>query len=128
MGVRRFETAVDPRPLLRQCRQTVDAVDAMQLFDIARNQPALGVVPGALANAIAGVNGRSAAGRGGTQIGAPLFLAGARRGGELLAVLVGAGQAAEISALAQPRAGDEKRQVRTGRCGVNPGAGHRHGG
>jgi hypothetical protein len=64
----------------------------MQLIDVARNQPAFGVVPGALADAIAGVNGRSAAGRGGTQIGAPLFFAGARRGGEFLAVLVGPGR------------------------------------
>ena len=60
MGVRGFKTAVDPRPLLGQRGQAVDAVDAMQLFDIARNQPAFGVVPGALADAIAGINGRGA--------------------------------------------------------------------
>jgi hypothetical protein len=32
----------------------------MQLIDVARNQPAFGVVPGALADAFAGINGRGA--------------------------------------------------------------------
>src|SRR5262245_9628074 len=84
---------------------------AVQAGHAGGNRLALGVLPRTLADAIAGVGGRLTPLGLGREIGAPGVRARAGTGGlsERLALLVGAGEAAEISALARAGAGDEER-------------------
>jgi len=92
-------------------RRAEPDVCAVQVVDALRHHLALEILPRALADAVAGIH-RSGAGSGiGAEIGAPGLVAGADGGGKLLAVPVGALDAAEIGALAGAGAGHEKRQV-----------------
>jgi len=85
----------------------------MKFIDIARDDNALGVLPRALADAITRIHCTRLVPhrRLRAQIGAPLAVARTGRLGERLAVCIGAGKAAEITALAQPNAGHEERHV-----------------
>src|SRR6266446_7570736 len=87
-------------------------VGAVQILDAGRDHHALGVLPRALADAVASVGGLPGRGRGGTEIGPPRLAAGACGGGERLAVGIGARKPAKIAALARTGAGDEERHVR----------------
>ncbi len=84
----------------------------MQVIDPGRDGLALEVNPGTLSNSVARVDCRRAVHRLGAEIRAPGL--GARPGTlrQRLAMLVGALQAAEIGAFAQPGAGDEEAHVR----------------
>src|SRR5690606_25276522 len=95
--------AIDLLALLVQCRGLADVVAvafdvAVQVRHVLRDDLALRVVPGAVADAIARVDGRLAVGGRGAQIRPPRPPARARGGGQRLAVLVGTRQTAEIRA------------------------------
>src|SRR5205823_13746821 len=75
---------------------------------ILRDHVAPEVVPGALADAVARVHGRLAGPRLRAQIGVPAALTGAYGRGERLAKRIGAGQSAEIAAVADGYARHEK--------------------
>src|SRR5258707_13398854 len=87
-------------------------VGAVQVLDAGRDHHALGVLPRALADAVARIDGLDGRGLGAAEIGPPRLVAGACRGGERLAVGVGARKPAKIAALARTGAGDEERQTR----------------
>src|SRR2546427_13035030 len=59
---------------------------SMQIRQALRDAGALGAIPGSLANAIAGVDGRLAAGCAGAEIGVPGSVAGSRGCGQGLGV------------------------------------------
>jgi len=122
--VRRFSAAVDLGAFLGQRGHAVDTVQRVQFIDVARDQASLETVPRPLADTIAGIDGRRITARGCAQISAPLFFASIRHRGELLAMLVGAGESAEIGTLAQTGAGHEKRHV--GRDFLRLRRSHRH--
>src|SRR6266568_2690063 len=84
-------------------------VGAVKIVDAGRDDRALGILPGAVPDAIARVDG--AAGRIGAQIGAPGLAARAHRRCQLLAVPIRAFEPAEVGALAGSGAGDEKGRV-----------------
>src|SRR5262245_2095857 len=86
-------------------------VVAVQVLDAGRDHGALEVLPGALADAIAGVDRAALRALIGAEIGAPGLAARAGRGRELLAARIGARKPAEIGALARPGAGDEERHI-----------------
>ena len=73
---------------------------------------ALEILPRALADAVARIDRRLAAAFLGAEIGAPGLAARAVALRQRLAVLVGPRDAAEVGALAGPRAGDEERHLR----------------
>src|SRR5262245_44675080 len=107
--VRRVAAAVDhlaffiERALLGEL-----VVGAVQIVDVLRDRLALGVLPGAASDPVAGVDGTVALR---AQIGAPGLAAGACHLRQLLAVPIGAIEAAEIGALAGAGAGDEEAHV-----------------
>src|SRR5262245_55418901 len=103
--VRAVAAAVDRLALLVEPGLLVDLAVGMQVVHAGRDLLALRVLPRALADAVAGVDLFVA------EIGRPLALPGARRLGQVLAVPVGALQAAEVGALARPGAGNEEGHV-----------------
>ncbi|CAD5375508.1 hypothetical protein OF001_U10195 [Pseudomonas sp. OF001] len=115
--VRRIAAALDRHAALVEAGFLVEVVVAVQLGDVLGDQLALGVVPGARADAVAGVHRRLAVTGAGAEVGAPGVAAGTDGLGELLAVRIGASQAAEIGALAHAGAGDEE-----GHLGLGEGA------
>src|SRR5437867_9251985 len=106
--VRRVAAAVHRVALLRQRRLLGDVVRAVELGQVLGDDGALRVLPGAAADAIARVDGAGALA---AQVCVPGLAAGARRLREHLALLVRAGQTAEIGALSGAGAGDEERHV-----------------
>src|SRR6478672_2456480 len=106
--IRRIAAAVDDGALLGERGLLRQVVAAVELGHVFRDDLALRVLPWALADAIAGVD-RPGALR--AEIGVPRLAAGAGRRGELLAVLVGAVESAQIAAVADRRARDEKAHV-----------------
>src|SRR5262245_45380615 len=104
--------AVDLVAVLVERGLLVDVVVvAVQVIDIFRNRHALGVAPGAVADAVARVHALRGADADRAQIGAPGAVAGACRLSELLAVRVGAGEAAEVGTISDTLTGDEKGHV-----------------
>src|SRR6185369_5002693 len=95
---------------------------AMQVVDVLGNHGALGVLPGAAADAVLGIDGRGAASRLCAQISAPGLAAGAGRLCKLLAMRIGTGKSAEIAALAEADAGDEEGRGRLLRLQAGGGA------
>jgi hypothetical protein len=83
----------------------------VQVVDVARDALAPGVVPGALADAVARIHRRRAIPALRAEVGTPGLAAGARGAGKRLADAVGAGQSAEVGALARSGAGNEKAHV-----------------
>src|SRR5882672_10440735 len=107
--VRRVAAALDRVALLVQRRLLADvALAGMQLADVTRHHHALGVVPGALADALARVDAGVAARQRGAEVRLPVRLLRARGLGERAAVRVSAFQAAEVGAVALAGAGDEE--------------------
>ena len=81
---------------------------SVQLVDVASDEDTLDVVPGAAANPIARVDGRGGPGRGLAQIRAPRAASRTGRLCQRLTVFVGAREAAQVRAIAETDAGDEK--------------------
>jgi len=108
--VGRVAAAIDHRALLGQSRLLSEHVCAMQFVEVARDECPLGIVPGPMADAVAGVDGRRPGLR--AQIGVPGARARSDRGGERLAARVGAREAAQVAALARAGAGDEEARSR----------------
>src|SRR5436305_2074980 len=109
MAVRRVAAAVDDLALFAERSLLGEVVGAMQLAEILGDHHALGVLPRTLADAVARVLRGLAVGGLRRQIRAPGFRARARRLRQRLAIIVGARKAAEIAAIADAGAGDEKR-------------------
>src|SRR5438132_1709909 len=103
-----FAGTVDDVALLGQGGLLREVVGAVQLVEILGDDDALGVLPRAAADAVAGVRRRLAVGCLDAEIGVPAAAAGTGRLRQLLALPVSAGQAAEIGALAGPDPGHEK--------------------
>jgi len=75
------------------------------------SEDALGVLPRTLADAVTGIDGTALGRPVAAQIGVPRLAARAHGRCQLLAMGVGASEAAEIATLAGPGAGHEKRHV-----------------
>ena len=80
----------------------------MKVVHILGDHLALGVLPGALADAITGVNACISTRGGRAQIRAPVGLGGPDRLGQRPTVRVGTFQAAEVGAVALANAGDKE--------------------
>jgi hypothetical protein len=100
--------AVDHRAVLGQCGLFGEHVRAMQFVEVARDERSLGIVPGPMPDAVAGVDGGRSGDRLRAQIGVPGAPTRSNRRGEGLAVRIGAGEPAQIAALAGAGAGKEK--------------------
>src|SRR6266446_2549028 len=106
--------ALDGLALLGQACFLADlVVVAVEIVDIGRDNNALGVLPGAGPDAVAGVDGSARIGGIGVaaEVGLPSLAARPRRLRQRLAVPIRAFEAAEIGALARPGAGDEEAHV-----------------
>src|SRR5262249_6236549 len=99
-------------------------VGAVQVVDVLRDHLAFGVAPRTAADAVARIDGRAALR---AEIGMPGVAAGAGALGQLLAMAVGALDAAQIAALAHTVAGDEERHVVLLRLRVGQTRRQRHG-
>ena len=95
---------------------------AVELVERRGDQLALGVVPGAFSDAVLRVDA------GGAQIGVPGLAGGPGGGGELVAERIGAGEAAEIGAVARPGAGNEEAHLRVGGVGGEAAGRQKRGG
>src|ERR1043166_2609797 len=100
MAVRGIAAAVDDLALFAERGLFCQTVGAVQFGDVLCHHLAFGVLPRPLADAVAGILRRLAVGGLRRQIGAPGFAAGAGSLRELLAIIVGARQPAEIAAIA----------------------------
>src|SRR5262249_20817488 len=114
--VRGTAAAVDLLALLRQRRVLGEVVLAVELGHVLRDDDALGVLPGPAPDAVARVD---RAGPLRAQVRVPRFAARARRLRERLTGLVGAGEAAEVGALA--RAGACQEEAHVGRLRLRDG-------
>src|SRR5262249_60584989 len=107
--VRRVADAGDHRaPLGQRHLHSELVVVAVQVVDVLRDDLALEVLPGALADAVAGIDRGLAARLLGAQVRPPGLAAGAGGIRQGLALAIRALEAAEIRALAGSRAGDEE--------------------
>jgi hypothetical protein len=117
MEVGLIGAAVDLVALLRQRGFLVQIIGPVQGFHVLRDHDALGVLPWAAADAVARIDRRAHAVGARAQIGAPGMVARACLGGQGLADLVGAGQAAQVGALAAAGAGHEEGHRAARLCG-----------
>src|SRR5439155_9001378 len=108
MTVGRIAAAVDDLALLAERALLGEAVGAVQLCDVLGDHRALRILPRPLADAIARVDGRCAVGGLRREIGAPGLAARSGRLRQCLAMIVGAGEPAEIAAIADAVAGQEE--------------------
>src|SRR6476619_5236967 len=113
MLVRRVASAIHRLPLLVQRELLVDRVAvalnvAVQVRDVERDDRALRVVPRAVANPVACVDGGLTGGRCRAQVGVPGATARTRRTSQCLAVFVRAGEPAEIGPGALANTGHEE--------------------
>src|SRR5690606_39093103 len=117
VAVRRIAASIDDLALLAESGLLGELVVAVQFGDVAGDGLALGVDPRPGADALAGVDGGLAVSRLRRQIGAPCFRA--RTGGlrQRLTMVVGAGEAAEVAAVADALTGDEEAHGRRLRRG-----------
>src|SRR5439155_26525864 len=81
---------------------------AVQIAQVLRDAGALGVEPGSLTDAVPSIDPGLTAGRAGAEICVPGAASPARSLSQLLAVLIDAGQAAEVRSFARTGAGDEE--------------------
>jgi diguanylate cyclase (GGDEF)-like protein len=109
--VRRIATAVDDIAFLGKRGLFGQIVGAVQLGDILGDHDALRILPRSLADAVARIHGGCSIGGLGRKISAPGFGARAGRLRQGLAVIVGAGEAAEIAAIADAGRCEEERGV-----------------
>src|SRR5262245_27597467 len=107
-------TAIDRRPFFgKRVLLAKLVLVAVQIVDILRNDNALRVLPGTLADAIASVHSRLIPRCACAQVRPPRFVAGSSRCSELLTDRVSTGQAAQVRAIARSSARDEEAHVRT---------------
>ena len=115
MTVRRVAAAVDDVALFGERGLLGEIVaGAVQIGDILGDHDAFRILPGALADAVARIHGRLAVGGLRREVGVPGLdstCAGARGLRQRLAMIVGAGKAAEIAAIADAVAGQEEAGV-----------------
>src|SRR5215510_15807443 len=86
-------------------------VVTVQIIKTGRDNLAFEILPRAVADAVACIDRRLPVSLLGAQIGAPSFPSGTVTLRQHLAMLVGAFDAAQVGALAQPGAGDEERHT-----------------
>src|ERR1700730_6558036 len=121
MPVRGIAAAVDDVALLAQRGLFGQVVGAVQLGDIPGDHDAFGILPGSLADAVARIHGWLTIDSLGREIGAPGFYperVGAGRLRQGLTVIVGAGETAEVAAIADASRGQEETGV--GRLRLGP--------
>jgi hypothetical protein len=106
--VRRIAAAVDDVALFCERSLLREAIRAVQLVEVVRDQRALCVVPGTAADSIAGVDRGLSARRVRTQIGVPHVSATSHRAGARLADLIRTRQSAEVRAISGAGAGDKE--------------------
>src|ERR1700737_1659272 len=114
MAVRRIAAAVYDVALLAQRGLFGQVVGAVQLGDIPGDHDAFGILPGSLADAVARVHGWLTVDSLGREIGAPGFYpgsVGARGLRQGLTVIGGAGETAEVAAIADAGRGQEETGV-----------------
>jgi hypothetical protein len=87
----------------------------MQVIDVWGDTNSLSVGPGTPSNAVPGIDGRLIAGSARAEIGAPGAIAGPYSLGQLLTVLVGTRQSAQIGSIAGADAREE--ETHCGRLG-----------
>src|SRR5215475_9630482 len=113
VGIRIVSTAIHWRPFFgKRVLLAKLVLVAVQIVNILRNDNALRVLPGTLADAIASVHGRLIPGCACAQVCPPGFVARSCRCSELLTDRVSTGQAAEVRAIARSSARDEEAYVR----------------
>ena len=106
---RRVAAAVDHVAFFRKIVLLIElVVGAVQIVDAGGDHDALGVHPRSLADAIARIHRAIALRR---EIGVPCLGPCPTRFREVLTVLVGPGNSAEVGALARPGAGDEEAHI-----------------
>jgi len=98
-------------PVFRQGILQVDFIVGMQILDIGCDLDTIDIDPRAPADPVAGVHRRRPAGRLRAEIGVPNLGAGADLGCQVLAMLIGTGEAAEVGALGSADAADEECHV-----------------
>jgi hypothetical protein len=135
MLVRRIASAIYRLPLLVQRELLVDRVAvalnvAVQVRDVECDDRALRVVPRAVADAVARVDGGLTGGRCRAQIRVPGATARTRRTSQCLAMFVGAGESAEVGPAALTDTGHEEahgllRLLRLGGVSLSRGGGRR---
>jgi hypothetical protein len=112
MLVDRVETARDQAARFGDVRiRRKLVVGRVQVLDAGGDDHALGIRPGALADAILGIHGSGAIDGLSAEIGAPGLAACTCLGGQCLAVTVGPFEAAIVGALWPADAGDEECHV-----------------
>ena len=117
--VGRITAAIDGLALLVERRLLGQVVlGPVQVVHALGDDGTLGVAPRPRADAIAGVDDRCVTHGADAQVGAPGAAAGTGRLRQLLAMLVGAGEPAELATLARTGAGDEKGHGALLRLGV----------
>jgi hypothetical protein len=94
--VGRVAAAVDHRARLGQSRLLRKHVGAMQFVEVARDERPLSIVPGTVADAVAGIDGGRPGGLR-AQIGVPGACARSNRSGERLAARVRTGETAQVA-------------------------------
>jgi hypothetical protein len=94
--------------LLAQRGLFADVVRPVQLGDILGDDDGLGILPGAFADPVAGIHSGLAVGTLGRKIGVPRLGAGARGLRQRLAMIIRAGETAEVGAIADSVGGDKK--------------------
>ena len=126
MLVRRVAASVDALALFGERGLLVQIVGGVKLRHIFRDDDAFGVLPWAVADAVARIDGLRPLR---AEVGVPRPATCPCRGRERLAMLVGALEAAEVGALARSNTGDEEAHVRRLRlrAGVNPESKERDG-
>ena len=110
MHVRLVAAGIDMVTILIEPGADDDIRVDVQLVQILRDKVAVGIVPGTLPDTAAGIDSTSAFGLC-RQIRPPRLVAGAGGLPERLAVGVGPFQAAEVTAVSESLAGDEKCHV-----------------
>src|SRR5690606_2953350 len=105
--------AVDFFALLVQRARLADVVAValevtVQFGDVGGDELTLGIVPGTIADAVAGVDGSLCSGGRRAEIRAPRAVAGVDGCRERLAMLVGSSEPAEVATVTRADAGDEK--------------------
>src|SRR3954453_8705307 len=107
----RIAATVEHIALLAQRGLFGEVVRAMQLGDVLGDDHAFGILPGAFADAVPGIHRWLTVSSLGRKVSAPGFRTGTRGLREGLTMIVGAGETAEVSAIADTVGGDKERRV-----------------
>jgi len=109
MAVGLVTSAIDHLALFGDgCLLSQIVLVSVQICDAFGDTDPFGVVPGALTDPVASIDGWLTAGSAGTEIGMPCPVARSCRGSQILTMLVGSCQATEFGSSARARARDEE--------------------